>query len=34
VKILRAVVSIRKRDANMQREEEEILDLYLSALGE
>lgn len=33
VKILRSVVAIRKRDANKRREEEEILDLYLSALG-
>jgi uncharacterized protein (UPF0335 family) len=34
VKIMRKIVSIRKLDANKRREEEEILDLYLSALGE
>jgi uncharacterized protein (UPF0335 family) len=34
VKIMRKVVSLRKQDANKRREEEEILDLYLSALGE
>ena len=33
VKIMRTVVSIRKQDHNKRREEEEILDLYLSALG-
>ena len=33
VKILRKVVSIRKQDAHKRREEEEILDLYLSVLG-
>jgi uncharacterized protein (UPF0335 family) len=33
VKILRQVVSIRKQDRNKRREEEEILDLYLSAVG-
>jgi uncharacterized protein (UPF0335 family) len=33
VKILRKVVAIRKRDAAERREEEEILDLYLQALG-
>jgi len=33
VKIMRKVVSIRKQDHNKRREEEEILDLYLSALG-
>jgi uncharacterized protein (UPF0335 family) len=32
-KILRKVVAIRKRDAAERREEEEILDLYLQALG-
>ena len=32
-KILRKVVSLRKRDAAERREEEEILDLYLQALG-
>ena len=33
VKIMRKVVSIRKQDHNKRRKEEEILDLYLSALG-
>ena len=33
VKILRKIVSIRKQDRDKRREEEEILGLYLSALG-
>ena len=33
VKIIRKIVSIRRQDHNKRREEEEILDLYLSALG-
>ena len=33
VKIMRKIVSIRKQDRDKRREEEEILDLYLSALG-
>ncbi|MDR3503097.1 MAG: DUF2312 domain-containing protein [Legionella sp.] len=33
VKIMRKIVAIRKQDASQRREEEEILDLYLSALG-
>ena len=33
VKIMRKIISIRKQDAHKRREEEEILDLYLSALG-
>jgi uncharacterized protein (UPF0335 family) len=33
VKVMRKVVSIRRQDHNKRREEEEILDLYLSALG-
>ena len=33
VKILRKIVSIRKQDREKRREEEEILDLYLNALG-
>jgi len=33
VKIMRKIVSIRKQDENKRREEEEILDLYMSALG-
>ena len=32
-KILRKVVALRKRDVAERREEEEILDLYLQALG-
>ena len=34
IKIMRKIVSIRKQDAAKRREEEEILDLYLSALGQ
>lgn len=34
VKIMRKIISLRKQDENKRREEEEILDLYLSALGE
>ena len=33
VKVLRKIVSIRKQDADKRREEDEILDLYLTALG-
>lgn len=33
VKIIRKIVSIRRQDHQKRREEEEILDLYLSALG-
>ena len=33
VKVMRKIVSIRKQDHNKRREEEEILDLYMSALG-
>ncbi len=33
VKVLRKIVSIRRQDKDKRREEEEILDLYLSALG-
>ena len=32
-KVLRKVVAWRKRDAAERREEEEIMDLYLQALG-
>jgi uncharacterized protein (UPF0335 family) len=32
-KILRKVVSLRKKDANERQEEEAILELYLAALG-
>lgn len=34
VKILRKVLAIRKQDRAKRQEEESILDLYLSALGE
>lgn len=34
VKILRKVIRIRKQDKAKRQEEEAILDLYLSALGE
>ena len=34
VKILRKVVRIRKQDGAKRLEEEAILDLYLSAIGE
>jgi uncharacterized protein (UPF0335 family) len=33
VKILRKVISIRKKDAGERQEEEALLDVYLSALG-
>jgi uncharacterized protein (UPF0335 family) len=32
-KIIRKIVAIRKQDRDQRREEEEILDLYLAALG-
>jgi uncharacterized protein (UPF0335 family) len=32
-KILRQVISLRKKDASQRQEEEAILDLYLSAIG-
>jgi uncharacterized protein (UPF0335 family) len=32
-KVLRKVVALRRRDAAERREEQEILDLYLQALG-
>ncbi len=32
-KIIRKIVSIRRQDAQKRAEEEEILELYLSALG-
>jgi uncharacterized protein (UPF0335 family) len=34
VKILRKVVSIRKKDKVKREEEETILDLYLTAIGD
>ena len=33
IKIMRKIVSIRKQDRDKRREEEEILGLYMSALG-
>jgi uncharacterized protein (UPF0335 family) len=33
VKIMRKIVSIRKQDREKRREEEEILGLYMAALG-
>mgnify|MGYP001150535369 CR=1 FL=1 len=32
-KVLRRIVSLRKQDVDERKEQEEILDLYLSALG-
>jgi uncharacterized protein (UPF0335 family) len=34
VKVLRKVLSLRKQDKAKRQEEEAIMDLYLSALGE
>lgn len=34
VKILRKVVSLRKKDKLVREEEETILDLYLTAIGD
>lgn len=33
IKVLRKIVSIRKQDANERKEQDEILSLYLQALG-
>jgi uncharacterized protein (UPF0335 family) len=33
VKIIRRIVALRKQDKDTRREEEEILELYLAALG-
>ncbi|HEX4769076.1 MAG TPA: DUF2312 domain-containing protein [Lichenihabitans sp.] len=33
VKVMRKIISMRKQDRDQRREEEEILDLYLQALG-
>ena len=33
-KVLRKIVALRKKDPNERREEEELLELYLSALGD
>lgn len=32
-KIMRKIVSLRRQDSHKRKEEEKILDLYLSALG-
>ncbi|MDB5597406.1 MAG: hypothetical protein JWM36_4367 [Hyphomicrobiales bacterium] len=34
VKVMRKILSIRRMDRDKRREEEEILELYLAALGE
>jgi uncharacterized protein (UPF0335 family) len=34
VKILRKVIALRKRKPNERREEEELLEIYLHALGD
>ena len=34
VKVMRKLISLRKRDPQQRREEEELLELYLSAIGE
>lgn len=33
VKVMRKIISIRKQDRDKRREEEEILELYMQALG-
>jgi uncharacterized protein (UPF0335 family) len=33
-KIMRKIISLRRQDRDKRKEEEEILDLYLQALGE
>lgn len=33
IKIVRKIVGLRRQDKHKRREEEEILDLYMSALG-
>jgi uncharacterized protein (UPF0335 family) len=34
VKVLRKVIALRKKDPNERAEEDELLELYLSAIGE
>ena len=34
IKVMRKLISLRKRDPRQRREEDELLELYLSALGE
>ena len=33
-KVLRKVIGVRKKDPQQRREEDELLELYLSAIGE
>ena len=33
IKVMRKIISLRRQDTHKRKEEEEILDLYLSALG-
>jgi uncharacterized protein (UPF0335 family) len=33
IKILRKVISMRKKDANERQEEEALIDVYMAALG-
>jgi uncharacterized protein (UPF0335 family) len=33
IKILRKVITLRKKDANERQEEESMIDVYLAALG-
>ena len=33
VKIMRKIISLRRQEVNKRKEEEEIMDLYLTALG-
>lgn len=33
IKVLRKIVSLRRQDANERREQDELLDTYLRALG-
>ena len=33
-KVMRKLISLRKRDPQQRREEDELLELYLSAIGE
>jgi uncharacterized protein (UPF0335 family) len=34
VKVLRKIISLRRKDPQQRREEDELLELYLAALGE
>lgn len=33
VKVMRKLVALRRQDADKRREEQEVMDLYMSALG-